>query len=156
MPKTARDVMRTHVLTLSPEALLTDVQRLFHEESIHGAPVVDEVGQVVGVLSSGDLLRVAAEGNDVAPTEPTHYRNDLDLSHFEWERAPADLSAQFGEATVADAMTSGVVDVSPDTPVADVARCMVECRIHRVVVVEEGKLCGLVSTFDLVGLLAEG
>lgn len=154
--QTARDVMQTHVVTLSPDTPLSAAQRVFYEESIHGAPVVDQLGTVVGVLTTGDLLRAAVESEDVAPSRPSYYRNDLDLSHFDWERAPADLEERLGGATVADAMSPEVIDVSPDTKVPEIARRMREHQIHRIIVVEDGKLCGLISTFDLIGVLAQG
>ena len=156
MAATARDVMQTHVISVAPHTPISDVQRLFYEESIHGAPVVDSLGRVLGMLSSADLLRAAAEAHDVAPAEPTHYRNDLDLSHQDWERAPADVVARVGEAIVEDVMSPGIIHVAPDAPVTEVARRMQEQHIHRVVVLEDGKLCGVISSFDLIGLLAEG
>jgi CBS domain-containing protein len=155
MAGTARDVMQTHVVSVSPDTPISDVQRLFYEESIHGAPVVDQLGRVLGMLSSADLLRAAAEAHDVAPAEPSHHRNDLDLSHQDWERAPTDIVARIGEATVEEVMSPGIVHVAPDTPVTEVARQMRELHIHRVVVLEDDKLCGVISTFDLIGLLAE-
>ena len=156
MSHTARDVMQSHVVTLAAHTPLSSVQRLFYEESIHGAPVVDEEGRVVGMLSSADLLRAAVDRHDVAPGEPAQHQNDLDLSHAEWERAPADLAERIGvESTVADAMSVGVVDVPPDAKVSEIARQMRDHHIHRVVVVDDGKLCGLISSFDLIQLLCE-
>jgi len=156
MSQTARDVMQTQVVTLAPETPLSSVQRLFYEESIHGAPVVDEQGRVVGMLSSADLLRAAAEEHDVAPGEPASFQNDLDLSHEEWERAPADLAKRIGaERTVADAMSTGVVNVPQDAKVAEVARRMRDHHIHRVVVVDGDKLSGVISSFDLIQVLCD-
>jgi CBS domain-containing protein len=56
---------------------------------------------------------------------------------------------------VSDYMTEDYVAVSPDTPVRDVARSMRENQIHRVLVLDDGSLCGIVSTFDLVGLIEQ-
>ena len=53
----ARDVMQTHLVTVEPELPLVDVHRLFVEEEITGAPVVDDTGRLLGVISSTDLLR---------------------------------------------------------------------------------------------------
>ncbi len=50
-------------------------------------------------------------------------------------------------------MTSGAVTVHPDTQVTQIARTLRENQIHRVLVVERGLLCGIVSSFDLVALL---
>jgi tRNA nucleotidyltransferase (CCA-adding enzyme) len=57
---------------------------------------------------------------------------------------------------VADVMVTSVITVGPDAPLESVARALVEHRIHRLPVVEEGRLVGLVSSTDLVRLVAEG
>lgn len=153
MDKTAKDVMQTQVVTLSPNDRLHIVQRLFYEEGIHGAPVVDEQGRVLGIITSTDILRAAAEADQVDPTEPSYFRDDLDLSHFSWNNMPEDFRERLQDVVVSDFMTEGVVQVAPETPVPEVARTLRENKIHRLLVVDGGSLCGIVSTFDLVSLL---
>lgn len=151
--KTARDVMQSQVLAVSPDDPLHLVQRLFYEESIHGAPVIDEAGRVVGIVTSTDVLRAAAEAHDVSPTEPSAFNDDLDVTHGGWGMAPEDFKARLQDTTVADYMTENIVMVEPDTPVPQIATRLRDHQVHRVLVVEDGKLCGIVSTFDLVALL---
>ena len=153
MTKTARDVMQTHVVKVSEDDPLSVVERLFFEEGIHGAPVVDDDGQVKGVISATDLLRAVSEEHDISPSEPAYFREDLDFSHFSWGRAPEDFKERLNELTVADYMTNGAVTVRPDTEVTQIARTLRENQIHRVLVVEDGLLRGIVSSFDLVALL---
>lgn len=150
---TARDVMQSQVLSVSPDDPLHVVQRLFYEESIHGAPVIDESGRVLGIVTSTDVLRAAADAHDIAPTEPSAFSDDLDIGNGGWGMAPEDFKARLQGTTVSDYMTEGVVEVEPTTAVSDVARKLRENHVHRVLVVEDGKLCGIVSTFDLMGLL---
>lgn len=57
----AGDLMARDVVTVSPETPILDVHRLFVEEEIHGAPVVDEDGVVRGVISTLDLLRIVRD-----------------------------------------------------------------------------------------------
>jgi CBS domain-containing protein len=153
MATTARDLMQTRVVTLSPDAPLHSVQRVFVEEGIHGAPVVDQEGRVLGVVTSMDILRAAADELDTAPAEPSYFRYDLDLHSFDWDRAPADLRERIEGATAADVMTPELVTVGPEAPVAAIARALRENAVHRVLVVEDGELRGIVSSMDLVGLL---
>ncbi len=153
MTKTARDVMQTYVVKVSPDDPLSTVERLFFEEGIHGAPVVDDDGQVKGVISATDLLRAVSEEHDISPSEPAYFREDLDFSHFSWGRVPEDFKERLNELTVADYMTNGAVTVRPDTEVTQIARTLRENQIHRVLVVEDGLLRGIVSSFDLVALL---
>ena len=153
MNKTAKDIMQTQVVTLSPNDRLHIVQRLFYEEGIHGAPVVDEQGRVMGIITSTDILRAAAEADQVDATEPSYFRDDQDLSLFSWRNMPEDFKERLQDVVVSDFMTEGVVQVAPETPVRDVARTLRENKIHRLLVVDGGALCGIVSTYDLVSLL---
>ncbi|MDJ0867339.1 MAG: CBS domain-containing protein [Myxococcota bacterium] len=156
MSKTAREVMQTGVVTLSPDDPLHVAQQLFYEEGIHGAPVVDDLGRVVGVLSSTDVLRAVLEAKEVDPSEPATYRADLDDAFGAWHMAPADFKERVRDAVVSEYMTESSVEVAPDTSVPQLAKLMRENGIHRVIVVEDGALQGIVTTFDLVGLLEQG
>ena len=151
MAVTARNLMQTQVIAVSPEDPLSSVQRLFFEEEIHGAPVVDDQGRVVGLISSIDLLRAATEEYETQAPEM-----DLEeLFEFSLSRLgdPEVFEKALGQRTVRDAMTESVVSVSPDTPVAEIARILRANRIHRVLVIELGQLRGVISSFDLVALL---
>jgi len=151
MKETARDVMQTQVVALSPDDPLHVAQRLFYEEGIHGAPVVDDRGSVVGILTSTDILRAVTESKDIEPSEPGTYRNDLDT--LIGAIAPDDFQRRVQDVVVSDYMSEDLVHVRPEMPVPDVARMLRENQIHRVLVLEDGNLRGIVSTFDLVGLL---
>jgi CBS domain-containing protein len=152
MDERARDVMQTNVITVSPEAALADVQRIFVEEGIGGCPVVDEHGTVVGVISSTDILRAVEEDRDTAAAETRFYREDLEFSGPEWSDLE-NFQDRLAEVQVRETMTPGTLSVDPDTPVAEVARLIRQHRVHRVLVVEGDSLAGIISTFDLVGLL---
>jgi CBS domain-containing protein len=124
----ARDFMQTGLMTITPETPLADVQRMFVEEEIHGAPVVDDQGVVRGIVSSLDLLRDSA-----------------------------DLEGRGGgELTATDAMTRELVSVTSDTPVAEIAEKMRLQHIHRVLVIDDEELVGVVTSFDLLRALTPG
>jgi CBS domain-containing protein len=142
--------MERHVISLSPDDPLGNVQRLFFEEGIHGAPVLDETGRVLGVVSSIDLLQAAADKRDTPDADP-HYLTDLlEYSSRAWT---LDEGTAPGGLTVSDVMSEGAVSVAADDSIAVVARTLREQRVHRVLVVEDGRLCGIISSFDLVALL---
>ena len=156
MPITARDIMETQVVTLSPDEPLVNVERLFFKEEIHGAPVVADDGRLLGMIGSLDLLRAAAEDHDSLQAEAgsaSYLREIFEFSEFGPTSTLADFRERLGERVVSELMSDGAVTVSPDTPVSEVARAMRENRTHRVLVAEQGKLQGIISTFDLVGLL---
>ena len=129
----ARDVMVRDLITISPETPILDIHRLFVEEEIHGAPVVGDDGIVYGVVSTMDLLRIV--------------RDELDSARPE-DRVES-LTAEM-------AMTIDLVTVRPETPIEDVARMMVEHRVHRVLVTgEDRQLEGVITSFDLMRVIAK-
>lgn len=155
MPNNAASVMERSVLTLSPEASLLDAHRLFVEESIHGAPVVDEEGRVIGVVTATDLLRAVSEEHESAGFASNEYlREVLEFSPPAWG-GPEDFQDRLASRTVGDVMTEGALTVEEDTPVREVAERMHRQRVHRVWVVKEGRPMGVISTFDLLPLVRD-
>ncbi|MBE7449980.1 MAG: CBS domain-containing protein [Kofleriaceae bacterium] len=151
-----RELMQKDVIVVNPETSLLDVHRLFVEEEINGAPVVEEnTGKVVGVISSLDLLRVVREEFDqIASVPGAYFRDELPGSDPDWNAAPADLAERMGERTVGDAMVTERVSVTSETTIAEAAALMRKQRIHRVLVVDDHELVGILTTFDLLQVLA--
>lgn len=59
--ETVKDVMTDHhVITVKPDKPLRDAAQLMHERTVHRLPVVDEAGQVIGILTRGDIIRAMA------------------------------------------------------------------------------------------------
>lgn len=157
MAPCARDVMHPKVRTVGPDTSLPDLDRAFLEERVSGFPVVED-GRLVGVVSRSDIVRkLAAEQSYAEYLTDSHF----DVGGFE-ESLPAEplseiasrAGARLGSATVKDMMSRNPVTVSVNDPVSEVARLMVERRIHRVPVVSDGRLEGIITSLDLVRLLA--
>lgn len=144
----ALDIMQKDVVTVSADLPLIDVHRLFITDEIHGAPVVDEAGEVLGVISSADLLRAVAE--EPRSVEGDYLRELIEFSDPDWTFMPADARNRISGVRASDVMTCDVVQVPPDAPVAEIARALCENRVHRVLVMDESRLVGIISTFDLV------
>lgn len=155
MPKTAADVMQTSVLSLHPETSLMDAHRLFVEEGIHGAPVVDDEGLVIGVVTSTDLLRAVSEDHESAGlVAAPSVREFLEFSSPAWGDAN-DFQDRLAGRGVAEVMTQGAFTVSEETRASAVAELLRSQRIHRVWVVKEGRPTGVVSAFDLLALVRD-
>jgi CBS domain-containing protein len=145
--------MQTSLITVTPETPLINVHRLFTDDEITGAPVVDDDDRLVGVISAADLIRATQAEHESGAARPTYFRDFVPYSGPDWTTWPEDFQDRLRELRVEDAMTEGAISVPPDAPVSDVARVMRERRIHRVLVVEQGTLVGVISAFDLVALL---
>ena len=127
----AADIMQTDILAVSPELPLDSLEEFFASEDISGAPVQNERGQIVGIVSKTDLVRAFSGRDEAETSQPAH------------------------EAlTVEDIMTRDVVTVSPDDEVRAVVQHMLDGRLHRVLVARNNELLGIITTFDLLELLA--
>jgi len=151
----ARDLMNEEVVTVGLDWTARQVAEFLTSQQISGAPVVDERGHVVGVISLSDLARSEAEGGRLIPdgSDPGYWVRG-------WEdKVSADelrgLHVEEDGPMVRDLMNPAVFSVDEETPVSDVARSMIDARIHRVLVTRGRKIVGIVSSTDLLGLLVE-
>ena len=142
--------MEIHVVAVGPNDPLDSVRRLFFDEEIHGAPVVDEQRRIVGVISTTDLLRAAYEKLDSERPHSTFTSDGIEILGFD---AEGTATNRWDEPRVQDFMSESVVSVKPLASIAQVANAMREHRIHRILVVEDHVLLGIISSFDLLGLL---
>ena len=152
----ARDLMQSEVVTIGPETPLASVYRVLVAEGITGAPVVDDTGRVLCVISSADLLRSVADGQDSGSGDTVYFEGLLEFSSSAGDGLSDDFQDRLQQIPASEAMTNGAISVGLDTPVAEIAHTMRIHRIHRVLVVEDGVLEGILTSFDLVALLEKG
>ena len=152
-----RDLMQTDLVSVNPETPLLEVHRLFLEEEINGAPVVDDADDLVGVISSLDLLRAVLDRYETgsAVNAAAYFREASPYSGPDWATAPDDFQDRLRELTVEDAMNRELVTVPSTASLAEVARIMRNQRIHRVLVIDDGELVGILTTFDLMRALEQ-
>ncbi|MGD9879714.1 MAG: CBS domain-containing protein [Reyranella sp.] len=142
----ASDVMVSPVITVKSTATVKAVARLFLDRRISAAPVVDDAGKLVGIVSEGDLIHRVEIG--------TERRRGSWLALLIDEHAPAADYIKSHAAKVGDIMTRKVVTATPDTPLQDVAMMMEMNGIKRIPVVRDGEMVGLVSRANLVQAVA--
>jgi CBS domain-containing protein len=141
----AMDVMTTDVITVDPNTTVQGFATLLAERGISGAPVVDAGGNLVGIISEGDLLHRTEIG-----TARRHRvrRRSWWLDHF-----ASDLARDYVKShgrTVKEIMTQDVVTVTEDTELADVAALLEAKRIKRVPVMRGGQVVGIISRANIV------
>lgn len=156
--KTAADIMQHEVLTVEPDLPIQQVAEFLIEEAISGAPVVDEEGNILGVVSLTDIAIHEAMPERAGPREPraTYFRLAQESGLTDSELLNFRLDDLGGAATAEDIMTPAVYEVEADTPIEDVAGLMLTSDIHRVIVTQEGKLVGIVSSMDFLKVIIEG
>jgi CBS domain-containing protein len=150
----ARDVMIRDMIVIRPDTPLLEIHRLFVEEEIHGAPVVDEQDQVLGVVSTLDLLRATDEGQSTEDARSMFYRDGMPSGDIDWMDIPDEARERVRNLTASDVMTKELVRVSPEATLREVAATMMKQHVHRVLVVAQGNLVGVITTFDLLRVLA--
>ena len=158
---TARDLMQTEVVTLDADASVEEAVSVLEDYRITGAPVVDGGGNLVGVFSVSDIARREHVGDGRIRSERGAWFETNPLAASDdggWERefgAREDYSPDvLGRETVGEWMHRGVITVAPEARVKEVCELLTRESIHRVLVVEDGSLAGLVSTVDIVRWLA--
>lgn len=115
-----RDIMTDTVVRISPEETVAVAARTFARYNIGMLPVCGGDGRLCGVVTDRDLItRCVAAGRDPAGTP------------------------------VREVMTKNVVSVRQDMDTVAAAQLMARQQVRRLPVVENGKLCGMVSLGDL-------
>jgi CBS domain-containing protein len=142
----AIDVMVRDVVTVRPDTDVADAIKLLSEHDVSALPVVDEASNLVGMLSEVDLIHRAEIGTE---------------KHRHWwleaVTGATTLAEEFAKShgkKVGEVMTTGVISVTEETPLSEIAALFERKRIKRVPVVKDGKLVGIVSRSNLIQALA--
>lgn len=141
----ARDVMTPGVITVSPDTKVPEIAALLLERRISAVAVVGSDGKVAGVVSESDLMRRPELGTD----RPRSRWLTFMLSPEDSER---DFIKTHG-LHAREVMTSPAVSVTPEASLAEVVKLMGRRSIKRVLVLEGGKLVGIVTRTDLLRAL---
>jgi signal-transduction protein with cAMP-binding, CBS, and nucleotidyltransferase domain len=123
--QTISSLMQRQVAVVEMDQTVGQVEALFAERQLSWAPVLEPQGEIIGVVSADDLVRFRAQGRD-ASTVPA------------WQLC-----------------TYKPITVDAGTPIPEVARQMVARHIHHVVVTEQGRVAGVVSSLDFVRAFLE-
>ncbi|NRP74512.1 Inosine-5'-monophosphate dehydrogenase [Ensifer psoraleae] len=136
-----KDVMTTKVIRLSPDNSVRQAAKLMFEHHVSGIPVVDDEGNLLGVISEGDLIRRTELCSEASVLV-------ADMALEADDRANAFVRRCSWR--VGDVMTANPVTIEEDAPVKQVARLMQERGIKRIPVMRGGELVGIVSRADLL------
>ncbi len=141
-----KDLMATEVVSVSPRATIAEAIQLLLARKVSGLPVVDEAGDLVGVLSEGDLLRrIEFETQDL----PSGW-----LSRLFRPGGTAEAYRLTHGRKVGDIMSRRPVTIDASAPLGEAVALMERHRIKRLPVLDSGKLVGIVSRADFVKALA--
>ena len=150
--RSVKDLMNADIMTIADDMTTDEAARYLIEHEISGAPVVDEQGHLVGMLSMTDIARSVAEPSESGSSGDSGlYRDD------EAEVVLNDVRQRSGQeraVTVRDVMTPAVHQVAVTASAGEVARRMLELHVHRMVVTKGREPVGIVTSMDLLKLIA--
>jgi CBS domain-containing membrane protein len=143
---TAADLMSRDVMIIPRDMSLRAAGHLLSERHVTGAPVVNEKGECIGVLSATDFMHWVGEHGD----KPRHHDPGCFHSAWQtgdWDNVPAD--------EVANYMTADPVTVPSGASIIELAQKMTDAHIHRIIVVDgQRRPIGIVSSTDILAAVA--
>jgi CBS-domain-containing membrane protein len=142
---TAGDVMTRDVITVKKETTIRELAELFNRHRISSAPVVDDNGEMIGIVTETDLIE--QDKNLHIPTV---------ISLFDWviylesdKKFEKELKKMTGQ-TVGEIYTEEFVKVTPATPVSDVADILSSRKMNAIPVLDGNRIVGIVARIDLI------
>jgi CBS domain-containing protein len=155
MTITARDIMSHPVISIHEEKSVEQLLALLHEKRFNGVPVVGDAGLFRGVITLTDLLSIEQESK---------LANHITSSDFHTSPAMDGLSEASGMFEPAEAilhlpisalMSEHAITTTEDASIGTVADLMATKRIHRVIVVRQQALVGIISVMDILRALRD-
>ncbi len=145
---TVRDIMTPNLITVTQDMDIAGAAKILLDNRINGVPVVDDSGQLVGILCQSDLI--TQQKKLPIPTLFTFLDGLIRLTSMK------QLEKQVGKIaalTVSEAMTPKPVTVRLDTRLETVAALMVDSNFHTLPVVEDSNLVGVIGKEDVLRTL---
>jgi len=137
--------MTRNVITVTTATSVKDLARVLMENSISGVPVVNNDGEIIGVVTESDLIDQNKKIH--IPTVVSILDSVIYLESP--ERMEKEILKIAG-LTVADIYTSDIITVTVATPLDELATIMSEKSIHTLPVLDDGKLVGVIGKKDII------
>lgn len=148
---TARDIMTTDVVTVTPQTGVRELAELLLERHISGAPVMDEAGKVLGVVTESDLVFLNKKVH--LPTAVAI------LDAFVFLESPDKTARELKKMAgtkVGDICSQTLISVSPETSLEELATLMAEQKVHTLPVMAGDTLVGVIGKADIIRTIAQG
>ncbi len=145
----AKDIMTSDVITVNPEATIKELARLLTDHRISGVPVVNDRGEIAGIVTENDLIRKNKRLH--IPTVIRLFDAYLLVGSKEMEKEIRNIAA----TTVDEICTKEVVSIDEETTVEEIATIMAEQHIHLLPVLRGRRVVGIVGKADMVRAMAD-
>ncbi|MGB0385650.1 MAG: CBS domain-containing protein [Ardenticatenaceae bacterium] len=130
-----KDRMSTPVVTITPDTPFNEAMKVMRKRNVRRLPVVDHKGYLVGIVSERDLLRASpSDANSLDVWELSYLLNKLKINHI---------------------MSHPAISITPDTPIVEAARIMIERKIGGLPIAEGQKVVGIITETDIFKAFVE-
>ena len=146
---TAKEIMTDEVITVTKETSIKELSNLFIKHRVSGFPVVDEAGQLTGIVTEKNLIEQSK--NLHIPTVIALFDAVI---YLESGKKFEEEVKRYNATRVEDIYTKKVVTVSPDTGIHEVGSLMAEKSVHSIPVVEGKTILGIIGKLDVIKGLA--
>jgi CBS domain-containing protein len=144
----AREIMTTKIITVTPETAVSELAQILATANIGGAPVVDEEGRLLGVVTESDLIDQTKKVH--IPTVVAILDSLIFLERP--DKMEKDIRKIAG-TVVGDIYTKNPVTVSEETPLDEIATIMAKKHVHTLPVMRDEQLVGVIGKGDIIRTL---
>jgi CBS domain-containing protein len=146
-----KEIMSTNVITLKSTDTIKDSVKVLVHNNISGAPVVDQNGKVIGILSETDIIgALKTQTKELAMIFPSSHALGMTFEERITRREVQDAFRDVGNKPIMEVMSRNPITTTIDALVEDVAPIMIKSNINRVPVIENDKLVGIVTRRDII------
>lgn len=148
-----KDIMLTEVVRFSPDLSIDVLEQELLNDRIGGAPVIEK-DKVIGVVCRSDIVKRLAIEQVYAIMAYDFYESPAYISKdgLDVDVIGNLVGQRIEHLKVRDIMTSSIISVTPTQTLQEAADLMLEKKIHRLLVIEDDKLVGVISATDFVRL----
>lgn len=146
--KKAEDIMNREVITVTPETTVKELAQLFSFHQISGAPVLNDSGKVISVVTESDLIDQTKKihiPTVVTILDSVFYLENPDKMEREMKKIAGYV--------VKDICSEELITVKEDTPLDEIATIMSEKNVHTLPVLHNDKLVGIIGKKDIIRTL---
>jgi len=146
----AKDIMTREVVTVLEETSVNDLAKLLSEKRISGVPVMNDNGNMMGIVTENDLID---------QTKKVHIPTVVGiLDSFLFLESPKKLNEDLQKMAgikAGEICCREVISVEEETPLDEIATIMAEKKIHTLPVTSSGELVGIIGKSDIIRTLAQ-
>ncbi|MCL1477361.1 CBS domain-containing protein [Marinobacter sp. M3C] len=152
MPLLAREIMTPSIKAVPQSWTMDRLARFLTDNEIAGSPVTDDSGDIIGIVTLKDITEF--RWNASRPETEARLTED---EAREARRLRMVIYEGMGKlpVEVRDIMTPILLSVDEDTPVREIAKTMMAEHLHRIFVTLDGNISGIITTYDLLKIIAD-